>query len=76
MFIAKRKFKELKLENIHISKMINFYLGVKEAEEKRLGRSIEFFNLAVEKAPHWASSYNNRAQAYRLSGNMKGIIGR
>jgi hypothetical protein len=48
--------------------------GVEAAEENNLKRSIELFSLAIEKAPNWASSYNNRAQALRLSGQLEGKI--
>ncbi len=51
-----------------------FQLGFKSAEKNDLKRSIECFNKAIEIAPHWASSYNNRAQAFRLIGNIDGIL--
>ena len=35
-------------------------------------RSVECFSLAIENAPNWASAYNNRAQALRLSGDNDG----
>ncbi|RNA08586.1 OTU domain-containing 6B [Brachionus plicatilis] len=43
--------------------------GVKAAQAGDLKKSIETFGKAIEIAPHWASSYNNRAQALRLSGD-------
>lgn len=46
--------------------------GVKAAEKNDLNKSLEFFNQVIEKAPHWASGYNNRAQALRLSGDVDG----
>ncbi|CAF0731510.1 unnamed protein product [Brachionus calyciflorus] len=44
--------------------------GVKAAQTGDIKRSIECFSKAIEIAPHWASSYNNRAQALQLSGDV------
>jgi hypothetical protein len=62
-------FNEIKIRNF--PKKI---IGIKSAEAKDLKRSLECFNHAIEVAPHWASSYNNRAQAFRLFGEMDGIL--
>merc|ERR1711874_548834 len=42
--------------------------GVKAAEEGDLSRALELFNEVVSLAPLRPSSYNNRAQAFRLAG--------
>ncbi|ESO88825.1 hypothetical protein LOTGIDRAFT_193123 [Lottia gigantea] len=42
--------------------------GVKEAEEENYDEALKYLNQAVNKAPSWASTYNNRAQVYRLMG--------
>lgn len=52
----------------------NVKIGVKSAEKNDLKHSIECFTLAIEKAPYWASAYNNRAQALRLTGDIDGNI--
>ena len=55
-----------------MNKIINFQ-GIKLAEQNDIKSSIECFNRAIKIAPHWASSYNNRAQAFRLFNDMNGI---
>lgn len=47
--------------------------GVKAAESGNLDEAIDCFSHAVTIAPHWASAYNNRAQALRLKGDIKGM---
>ena len=42
--------------------------GVNAAESGDFDKSLEAFNSAVNFAPNHASSYNNRAQLYRLKG--------
>ncbi|XP_023235830.1 tetratricopeptide repeat protein 36 homolog [Centruroides sculpturatus] len=48
--------------------------GVKAAETGQIDRAIEVFTKAIDLAPNRASSYNNRAQAYRLNGNTRGAL--
>jgi len=50
------------------------YKGVKLAESNDLKRSIECFTMAIQTSPEWASAYNNRAQALRLSGDWHGTL--
>jgi len=47
--------------------------GVKAAESGDLDTAIGLFTRAINIAPKWASGYNNRAQAYRLKGDMAGM---
>ena len=49
-------------------------LGIKAAEQNDSINSIDNFRKAIELAPEWASSYNNRAQALRLFGRTTGLI--
>lgn len=44
--------------------------GVKCAEVGNFGASIEFFTRAIKIAPWRPSCHNNRAQAYRLNGDV------
>lgn len=46
--------------------------GVQAAETGKLDEAITIFSEAIEEAPEHASSYNNRAQAYRLQGRIPG----
>ena len=48
--------------------------GVKLAESGDVQGAMEAFNKAIEIAPKRASGYNNRAQAYRLKGQIDGKI--
>ena len=48
--------------------------GVKEAEAGHTDRALELFSQAIHIAPEHASSYNNRAQALRLQGDVQGMI--
>lgn len=43
------------------------------AESGDIDMALDCFSRAVEIAPHWASAYNNRAQALRLKGDTKGM---
>ena len=47
--------------------------GVQLAESGKLKESLEIFAKAINVAPKWSSSYNNRAQVYRLLNQNKGI---
>ncbi|RUP51315.1 hypothetical protein BC936DRAFT_148804 [Jimgerdemannia flammicorona] len=44
--------------------------GVQLAEQGKLPESIEAFSEAIAACEHYASAYNNRAQAYRLLGEV------
>jgi len=44
--------------------------GVKKAESGLLEEAIELFSQSIQIAPRRPSGYNNRAQAYRLKGNI------
>ena len=44
--------------------------GVKAAESGNLDRSLQVFNNAINLAPSYAASYNNRAQLHRIRGNV------
>jgi len=46
--------------------------GVRAAENGDLPYAIQCFTNAISEASHRASGYNNRAQAYRLQGNING----
>jgi Flp pilus assembly protein TadD len=46
--------------------------GVKAAESGNIDKALELLNQAVTIAPDHASSYNNRAQALRLHGDVSG----
>lgn len=48
--------------------------GVKEAEAGHTDRALELFSQAIHIAPEHASSYNNRAQALRLQGDVQGAL--
>ena len=47
--------------------------GIKAAEANDINAALEFFKQAIEEAPQWASAYNNRAQALRLTGDIDGM---
>ncbi|KAL4221349.1 Tetratricopeptide repeat protein 36 [Mactra antiquata] len=47
--------------------------GVKQAEAGHIEEALNSFNKAISVAPKHASSYNNRAQALRLQGDVAGI---
>jgi hypothetical protein len=47
--------------------------GVKAAESGELDAAIATFTEVISIAPQWASGYNNRAQAYRLQGDIQGM---
>ena len=42
--------------------------GIEAAEKGELDQAMDLFDRAVQAAPHFASSYNNRAQAKRMKG--------
>ena len=46
--------------------------GVKAAEAGDMDMALDHFSHAIQVAPHWPSAYNNRAQALRLKGDVKG----
>ena len=46
--------------------------GVEQAESGNTARALELFNQAILSAPAHASSFNNRAQALRLQGDVQG----
>lgn len=46
--------------------------GVKEAEAGNVQKAMELFSKAIAIAPDHSSSYNNRAQALRLQGDVQG----
>ncbi|XP_060574585.1 tetratricopeptide repeat protein 36 homolog [Ruditapes philippinarum] len=48
--------------------------GVKAAESGNIDKALELLNQAVTIAPDHASSYNNRAQALRLHGDVSGAL--
>jgi len=47
--------------------------GIKAAEANDINGALEFFKQAIEVAPQWASAYNNRGQALRLTGDIDGM---
>eukprot|EP00112_Aurelia_sp_Birch-Aquarium-sp1_P007557 Seg1823.11 transcript_id=Seg1823.11/GoldUCD/mRNA.D3Y31 product="Tetratricopeptide repeat protein 36" protein_id=Seg1823.11/GoldUCD/D3Y31 len=53
------KVKELEIE------------GVNAAEAGDMEKSLQVLNNAINLAPNYASSYNNRAQLYRIQGDME-----
>lgn len=46
--------------------------GVKLAEAGNIEAAMTSFNKAIEVAPQRASSFNNRAQVFRLMGKVEG----
>ena len=46
--------------------------GVTAAEAGDMDIALDRFSQAIRVAPHWPSAYNNRAQALRLKGDIKG----
>lgn len=46
--------------------------GVKAAEKNDLNLSVSFFTKAIEICPENPSSFNNRAQTYRLQNKLDG----
>ena len=48
--------------------------GVHAAEQGDIDRAVGCFTQAIRLAPHWPSSYNNRAQALRLIGDIAGTV--
>ena len=48
--------------------------GVKQAEAGHTDRALELFSQAIHIAPEHASSFNNRAQALRLQGDIQGSV--
>lgn len=48
--------------------------AVKAAESGDLDTAIATFTKVIDIAPQWASGYNNRAQAYRLKGNIPAAV--
>ncbi|KAJ9575758.1 hypothetical protein L9F63_007404 [Diploptera punctata] len=48
--------------------------GVRAAEKGDVDTAIYIFTKVINKASNWASGYNNRAQAYRLKGNLNDAI--
>lgn len=48
--------------------------AVDKAETGYINKAIELFNKSIQLAPKRPSGYNNRAQAYRLKGDILGSI--
>uniref|UniRef100_A0A8D0EAF4 Tetratricopeptide repeat protein 36 n=1 Tax=Salvator merianae TaxID=96440 RepID=A0A8D0EAF4_SALMN len=48
--------------------------GVRAAEEGELDKALEKFSQAIQLLPERAAAYNNRAQALRLKGDVKGAL--
>uniref|UniRef100_A0A8C5Q7G2 Tetratricopeptide repeat protein 36 n=1 Tax=Leptobrachium leishanense TaxID=445787 RepID=A0A8C5Q7G2_9ANUR len=48
--------------------------GVEAAESGEIGTAVQRFNEAILLLPEWASTYNNRAQALRLQGDVAGAL--
>ncbi|XP_052212049.1 tetratricopeptide repeat protein 36-like [Dreissena polymorpha] len=48
--------------------------GVKAAEAGQVDKALELFSQAITVAPEHPSSYNNRAQALRLKGDITGAL--
>lgn len=48
--------------------------GVKQAEAGHTDRALELFSQAIQIAPEHASSFNNRAQALRLQGDVQSTV--
>ena len=46
--------------------------AVKAAESGDMQAALDLFSEAISVAPDWASAYNNRAQALRLKGDVRG----
>ncbi|CAL1543799.1 unnamed protein product [Lymnaea stagnalis] len=46
--------------------------GVRAAEAGNIDVAVSIFTEAVSTAPNWPSSYNNRAQALRMKGDIEG----
>ncbi|GFQ66016.1 tetratricopeptide repeat protein 36 homolog [Trichonephila clavata] len=46
--------------------------AVKKAETGNVDEAIEILNQSIQMAPRRPAGYNNRAQAYRLKGNISG----
>eukprot|EP00794_Sanderia_malayensis_P015252 gene15251-16826_t len=44
--------------------------GVKEAEAGNLEKSLQIFNNAINLAPSYAATFNNRAQLHRMKGDV------
>lgn len=47
--------------------------AVKKAEAGYINESIDLLCKSIQMAPRRSSGYNNRAQAYRLKGDILGI---
>jgi tetratricopeptide (TPR) repeat protein len=47
--------------------------GVRAAESGDIQKALDLFSNAINLIPTRASGYNNRAQALRLKGDVKGI---
>ena len=44
--------------------------AVKSAQKGEFDKSLDTFNEVICKAPNYASGYNNRAQLFRIQGNL------
>lgn len=47
--------------------------GVKAAESCNIEEALKYFSQAIEICPTRASCYNNRAQAFRLKGDVESM---
>ncbi|XP_033103901.1 tetratricopeptide repeat protein 36-like isoform X1 [Anneissia japonica] len=62
-------------ENEEVTKVKQLELeGVHAAEKGDLDAALDAFNRALQVMPERASCYNNRAQAFRLKGDIKGAL--
>ena len=59
------------VENIELVKKLELE-GVRAAERGEIDAALDTFTRVITMAPNWASGYNNRAQAYRLRGDLTG----
>lgn len=66
-------FVEIETDELKNAKQLEIE-GVNLAESGHVENAIELFNKAILLAPEHASSYNNRAQAYRLQGNIQASL--
>ncbi|XP_052287005.1 tetratricopeptide repeat protein 36-like isoform X2 [Dreissena polymorpha] len=62
-------FEEVETDDIKEAKRLELE-GVKAAEAGQVDKALELFSQAITVAPEHPSSYNNRAQALRLKGDI------
>lgn len=73
MLIISINIEEIVTDELKEAKQLEV-LGVREAESGNIDTALEYLNQAISCAPEYASSYNNRAQALRLQGDVAGMI--